>query len=169
MKLRHSLTLLFCLVSCCFLTSCRSSKQRQEIQKVDTASSLVIDKAVTYKDTTLFTPKAETTVKIPINQLDLKPDLNGNKKPVYFTQKNGNATVKFKIKHDTIYVTGSCDSLAIVAKIKSALQKQTSNNSKISDSNTEETKVTGYTFMDLLGAFIVGFVVCFLLKTFKVL
>lgn len=169
MKPKHTL-ILFCLAfSCCFLTSCRTSKQQQEIQKLELNSEVASEKLVTYKDTTLFAPKAETTFKIPVSQLTVKPDLNGIKKPIYYSQKNGQATAKLKIEHDTIYVTGTCDSLAIVAKIKRELQKQSSNNSKISTSETEETKVTGYTIMDILLAFFVGFVVCFLLKTFKAL
>ncbi len=167
---KEALILIFCFaLSCCFLTSCRSTKQRQETQKIEITSEQTTEHIVSYKDTTLFAPKAETSFKIPLSQLDFKPDLNGNKKPVYYSQKNGQATAKIKIEHDTIYVTGTCDSLAIVAKIKKELQKQNSNNSNKSSSDVLEKKTTGYTFWDLLVAFVLGFAACFLLKYFKVL
>ncbi len=169
MKLKNTI-LLFCLAfSCCFLTSCRSSKLRQETQKVELKSENTVENVTTYEDTIIFAPKAETSFKIPVNQLDFKPGLNGNKKPIYFKQKNAQATAKFKMDNDTISVTATCDSLAIVAKIKKQLQKQTSNNSSNSTSNTLNKQSTGYSIWEIIVAFVVGFGVCFLLKTFKLL
>lgn len=152
---------------CCFLTSCRTT--RQEIQKSTSTAETLIQQKETYRDTTLFTPKAETSLKIPVSELVFKEALNGISKPKIFTQKNGNATAKIKIQRDTITVTATCDSLALVAKIKRELQKEinTTARSDIENTNSE----TGYSLYDLLKAFLIGFFVgaaaVFTLKTLK--
>ena len=122
---------------------------------------------MSYKDTIVIAPKSETSLKIPVSELVFKEDLKAISKPKYFTQKNGNATAKIKIVHDTITVTATCDSLAIVAKIKSELLKQTSN-SKTNDSNSTKQK-SGFSFWNLIIAFILGIIVCYILKLFKIL
>lgn len=165
--------ILLCLTfACCFLISCRST-QRQETQKIEIKSDSVSEKVVTYKDSTLYAPKAETTIKIPVKYLDFKEDLNGNKKPIYYTQKNGQATATFRAENDTIYLSATCDSLAIVAKIKSEFQKQTSNKSKSDLQKSEVNIKSGYSLLEVsvyaIVAFAIGFVLCFLLKTFKLL
>ncbi|WP_395075392.1 hypothetical protein [Flavobacterium sp.] len=125
------------------------------------------EKVVTYKDTIVVAPKSETSLKIPINDLVFKDNLNTVSTPRIYTQKNGNATAKIKIVHDTITVTATCDSLAIVAKIKSQLYKQT-NSSKLN--NQENTKQkSGFSFWDLIIAFTLGFGICFILKLFKII
>ncbi|SCY94684.1 hypothetical protein [Flavobacterium caeni] len=173
MKLKIPYIVLFCLAfSCCFLTSCRTS-QRQETQKTEIKSETSTENIVTYQDTTIYAPKAETVIKIPVRILETTSYKDPVKRPVYYTQTNGQATAKFKAENDTIYITATCDSVAIVAKIKSQLQKSKTNNS-ISDKQAFEQKVTkGFSFIEMIGysvlAFIVGFVICFLLKTFRIL
>lgn len=174
MKLKIPYIVLFCLAfSCCFLTSCRTS-QRQETQKTEIKSETTSENIVTYQDTTLYAPKSETVIKIPKRFLDsTAARSNGSKKPVYYSQTNGQATAKFRSENDTIYITATCDSLAIVAKIKKQLKNSKTNNS-ISDKQTSDEKVTsGYSFIEVFGysvlALIIGFVICFLLKTFKIL
>lgn len=152
----------------CFLGSCRAS--RQEVQKQNLQTELTKDNIVSYKDTILFTQKAETSLKIPVAETIFKDSLNGHLKVKYFTQKNGNSTVKIKIIHDTIIATASCDSLSIVAKIKQQLQNSTLK-SESNQSDAIQIK-TGYNLFDLiiwsLVAFIVGFALCFILKFFKI-
>ena len=172
-KMRNLFIVLFCLAfSCCFLTSCRST-QRQETQKTEIKSESTYENIVSYTDTILYSPKAETGFKIPMRYLDFKSDLTGVYRPFYYTQKNGQATAKFKAVNDTIDVNCICDTVAIKAKIKKELQKLNSNNS-FSDEKMSDTKVTsGYSFLELLiysiAAFAIGFIVCFILKTFKIL
>ena len=157
--------LLLFLFCSCFLISCRVS--RQEVKKTETQSQLTSEKVVTYSDTIVIAPKSETSLKIAVAEIAFKPGLNSNSKPRVYTQKNGNATAKIKIVHDTITVTATCDSLAIVAKIKSELRKD-SNNSKTNDSEiVKQTK--GFTFWDLIIAFVLGFGVCFILKLIKII
>ncbi|MDV6170231.1 hypothetical protein R1T16_17475 [Flavobacterium sp. DG1-102-2] len=145
----------------CFLSSCRVA--RQEVQKTETSTETLTEKKETYRDTTLYAPKSETSLTIPLSDLVFKQDLNGVTKPKVFTQKSGNATAKVSVIRDTIRVETTCDSLAIVAKIKSEFQKE-SNNQK---SNSEKTdkKTTGYTWLDMLCAAIigvaVGLILCF--------
>lgn len=158
---------LVCL--CCFLTSCRTS--RQETQKSTSTAETIIQQKETYRDTTLFAPKAETSLKIPVSELVFKKGLNSISKPKTFTQKNGNATAKLIIKHDTVTVTATCDSLAIVAKIKKELQKEIRATARSDVGN--QSKKTGYTLFNILIAFLVGLflggVTTFILKTFKVI
>lgn len=153
---------------CCFLTSCRTS--RQESQKnTSTSESLIVQKE-SYRDTVLFTPKAETSLKIPVSELVFKQGLKNGSKPKTFTQKNGNATAKVEIAPTDITVTATCDSLAIVAKIKQELQREISATARSDTQN--RTKKTGYSFIDLVRVFLYGLVTgasaMFLLKTFKI-
>lgn len=153
---------------CCFLTSCRTS--RQEIQKSTATTESTIEQKETYRDTILFAPKAETSLKIPVTELVFKQGLNSISKPKTFTQKNGNATAKVEITPTDITVTATCDSLAIVAKIKQELQREISATARSDTQNS--TKKTGYSFIDLVRVFLYGLVigasVMFLLKTFKI-
>lgn len=141
---------------CCFLASCRSV--RQESQKSTSTTENVFEKRESYKDTVLFTPKAETTLKISANDA-FKQGLNGVQTPKVYTQKNGNATAKIKIERDTIFVTATCDSLALVAKIKQELIKESSASNQTSVS--ELSKETGYNVIDIITFFIAGLVVGF--------
>ncbi|MRX40401.1 hypothetical protein GJU43_14025 [Flavobacterium sp. LC2016-23] len=157
--------LLICTVIVfCFLTSCRS--KRQETQKVDTIIETTKEKTVSYRDTILYAPKSETSLKIPVSDLTFKQDLNNVQKPKIFTQKNGNATAKIVVVLDSIEVTATCDSLALAAKIKNKLETEY----RLKEVNDQIKKDTssGWTFWDLIIAFVVGFLACFILKFFKV-
>ncbi|MDX6187986.1 hypothetical protein SGQ83_01375 [Flavobacterium sp. Fl-318] len=158
---------LVCL--CCFLASCRSTRQDSQ-NKISTTESSILQKE-TYRDTVLFTPKTETSLKIPVTELVFKSGLNGISKPKKFTQKNGNATAKIRIEHDTVTITATCDSLAIVARIKQELQREITTTARSDTQNN--TKKTGYSFIDVIRAFLVGLAigasVIFFLKTFKII
>jgi uncharacterized membrane protein len=155
--------LLLVFVFSCLLSSCRA--KRQEIQKTETQTKVTSEKLVTYKDTTLFAPKAETNLKIPLSELVFKNPLNANSKPIVYTQQNGQAKVKLKIVHDTIQVFATCDSLAIVAKIKSEFQKENENTN--TNNNRETIEKRGFTFWNIIIAFLLGFALCYLLKFSK--
>lgn len=159
------ISLLLVLFCSCFLISCRVT--RQEVKKTETQEVITSEKVVTYKDTIVLAPKSETSLKIPINELVFKDNLKANLKPRVYTQKNGNATAKLKIVHDTITITATCDSLAIVAKIKSEFQKQ-ANSSKTNNQENSKQK-SGFSFWDLIIAFTLGFGICFILKLFKII
>lgn len=151
-----------------FLTSCRST--RQETQKTETYSEKTSEKVVSYKDTTLFAPKAETSIKIPISDLTFKGQLNGVSKPLVYSQKNAQAQVKLRIVHDTIYAVATCDSLALVAKIRNELQKEHSANSTKIESESKDK--TGFSFFQIGLAFLFGLfcrsIIGFLIKIFKI-
>lgn len=161
-----TLVLLVCF--CCFLTSCRTA--RQDVQKSTSTTETIIQEKETYRDTVLYTPKAETSLKIPVAELVIKSGLNTVSKPKIFSQKNGNATAKIIIQHDTITVSATCDSLAMVAKIKKEIYRSVSETAR-SDVENNKSK-TGYTFFDIVLWFIVGLfigaVVAFILKTLKI-
>ncbi|WP_123901288.1 hypothetical protein [Flavobacterium davisii] len=148
---------------CCLLIACRSS--RQVIQESQTTT--VKETKESYRDTTVFAPKAQTSLKIPVSELGIKTDLKGISKPFKIEQKNGQATVKIKVVHDTIYATASCDSLAIVAKIKKELIRDY--HTDLSQKKEEVRKSLGFSFWNLLFAFIAGFAVCYTLKLFRIL
>lgn len=165
MKIYKKIGLLLVLFCSCFLISCRVT--RQEVKKTETQNQTMSEKVVTYKDTIVVAPKSETSLKIPINDLAFKDNLKPDSKPRVYTQRNGNATAKMQLVHDTITVTATCDSLSIVAKIKSELLKE-SNVSKTNDSEIlKQTK--GFSFWNLIIAFALGFGVCFILKLFKII
>ena len=153
---------------CCFLTSCRTS--RQESQKNTSTTDRFIEQKETYRDTTLFAPKSETSLKIPVSELVFKQGLNDVSKPKTFTQKNGNATAKIEIRGDTLTATATCDSLAIVAKIKEKLQREINATARSSIENSNSK--TGYSLFTVLKAFfaglLVGAVVMFILKTLRI-
>lgn len=160
---KKALILLIICVSC-LLSSCRVT--RQEIQKTENETIVEKEKTVSYKDTTLFAPKAETSLKIPISEIGFKNDLKPILKPVNYSKKNGQANIKLQIVHDTIYATATCDSVALRAQIRSEILKEFSNKTK---NNIESNKTkTGYTFFDLILAFCAGFLACYILKILKI-
>lgn len=140
------------------LSSCRVT--RQESQKTDHLEIVVSESKTTYKDTTLFAPRAETSLKISLSELAFKDSLNSFSKPIIYSQKNGHANVKIKVVRDTIEVSAECDSLAIVAKIRSE------SNSLFQLAQTSHTSATKkskkFGFLDLVLVFLAGTVVGFL-------
>nr|WP_294922195.1 hypothetical protein [uncultured Flavobacterium sp.] len=164
-NIKYKFLLICFVIAFCFLTSCRA--KRQETQKVETITESTKETIVSYKDTIVYAPKSETSLKIPLSDLTFKPSLNDVKTPKVYTQKNGNATAKVEVGYDVIFVTATCDSLAIAAKIKTRLEKEFQLK-QLSDQLKKETH-TGWTFWDLIIAFAVGFIVCFILKSFKII
>lgn len=156
--------LLIAFVCICFLSSCRS--KRQENQKVDTNIETTRENIVTYKDTVVYAPRSETSFKIPVSDLAFKSDLNTIEKPKIFTQKNGNATAKIQVHPDFIYVTATCDSLGLIAKIKTKFEKEYRLKEVKNQSN--KTTKTGLTFWNLITAFVIGFISCYAFKHFKI-
>ncbi|QYS89065.1 hypothetical protein [Flavobacterium davisii] len=68
---------------CCLSIACRSSRQViQENQK-----TTVKETKESYRDTTVFAPKAQTSLKIPVSELGIKTDLKGISKPFKIEQK----------------------------------------------------------------------------------
>lgn len=156
--------LLSVLIFSCLLVSCRTT--RQENQKTENQSQIISEKVVVYKDTTVYAPRAETELRIPLSELVAKSQLKIEQDPIFYVQKNAQAKVKLKIVHDTISISATCDSLAIVAKIKNEFKKEIVNNS---EKNTVESKQKiGYSFFHLLIAFLLGFTFCYIIKFFKI-
>lgn len=145
-----------CLLLIVFLISCRTT--RQELQKTETEKTEK-EKVVSYKDTTLFVAKTQTSLKLPIRDLQIPTGSNTteqgskNKAPIVYTQKNGQATATVRMVHDTIVVTATCDSLALVAKIRHELFKE-----KLMKIDQDFEKVTQIDFWDKLKYISIGFV-----------
>jgi hypothetical protein len=158
-----TLLLLMLFISCLFI-SCRA--KRQEITTKETNNEIIKERSVTYKDTTIFAPRAETTLNIPISNLGFKQDLNTISKPKKFTQKNAQAIIDVTIDNDQLKITATCDSVALRAKIKSEIEREFSNKSKSELSETKITKPPNG--LHTIVVFLIGFGVCFLLKTFKI-
>ncbi len=142
----HTFKKLFLLlpIFCLPLTACRVS--RQVVKDKETVKKEVLERIVKYRDTILFTPKVQTSLKLPISDLkkcpetDFKDVLKGPEKARTYTQKNGNAKATISIKHDTITVTAECDSIALRAKIMNEFQNQynesAERNSELIEKNT---------------------------------
>ncbi|MWB96750.1 hypothetical protein GON26_20505 [Flavobacterium sp. GA093] len=154
--------LLLVFMFSCLLISCRTT--RQETHKTDNQTQITSEKVVVFKDTTLYAPRAETEIKIPLESIKNQPETNST--PIVYEQKNGQAKVKFKIVHDTISITASCDSLAIVAKIKREFRKESSKQTQ--NSSTQSKEKTGYSLFHIVLAFLLGFATCYVIKFFKI-
>jgi hypothetical protein len=148
------LVLIMC--SMLFLSSCRA--KRQEVQNTSTNTELTTTAKETYRDTIIWAPKSETTLQIPLEDLSpFKNGLNGVSKPKIFTQKSGNATAKVTVSPQGLTVHTTCDSLAIAAKIKAELLRVSKTEQTKEDTNIK--KSTGYTFVHVVGYFLLGVVI----------
>ena len=142
------------------LGACRSS--RQVTQTKETVTGTISAKVTKYRDTILVTPKVSTDFKLPLNAFSKCLDGTAPKSvDKTYTQKNGNATAKVVIKHDTITVTAECDSLALVAKIRQDFESRDS--STTTTENKSDEKTTGYVFWDLVKAFGLGILACIII------
>lgn len=153
-----NLILFFCLVL--VLGACRSTRQVTQTKETETGNSTV--KITKYRDTILHAPASSTGFQLPLNALAKCPDGSAPKSvDKIYTQKNGNATAKVVIKHDTISITAKCDSVALAAKIRQDFESNNSSSSVKENSSSEKT--TGYVFWDLVKAFGIGFLACIII------
>ncbi|MCW3168912.1 hypothetical protein OMO38_10300 [Chryseobacterium sp. 09-1422] len=162
------------LSSFCLLTSCRTT--RQVVKTTNKIQKEVSESRVSYRDTVLYTSKAQTSLKLPVSEFKkcsdelFKQPFNGvkepSKQPRIFTQKNGNAKAIVRIEHDTITVTAECDSLALRAQIKSEFEsKERFDSSLESQSEKEERKSNFFMIAGLCVVFFfAGFIVKSLIK-----
>lgn len=164
-QFKNTLIVVLVLVVSC-LSSCRS--KRQVTHNTESKSELQSVYKESYRDTTLYTPTAETTLIIPKSELSFKEDLNKVSKPKVYRSRSGNATAKVTVTPAGVNVVATCDSLALVAKIKAELIKESSN--KEINSESTDKKRTGYTLFDLIGGFlagvVTGIILYFLFKKF---
>lgn len=142
------------------LGACRSTRQVTQTKETIAGSSSV--KFTKYRDTILQAPGSSTGFQLPLNALAKCPDGSTPKSvDKTYTQKNGNATAKVVIKHDTITVTAECDSVALAAKIRQDFERNDS--LSITKENSSSEKTTGYVFWDLVKAFGCGFLACIII------
>ena len=142
------------------LGACRSTRQVTQTKETISGSSSV--KFTKYRDTILLAPGSSTGFQLPLNTLAKCGDGSAPKSvDKTYTQKNGNATAKVVIKHDTITVTAECDSVALAAKIRQDFESENSSSSVTENSSSEKT--TGYVFWDLVKAFGWGFLACIII------
>ncbi len=145
------------------LGSCVSKKQvTQSTESVKESTGIVTEK---YRDTLFHTQKVSTTFGVPIPSFakcaDGTPISTAmNTKPIVRTQKNGNATAKVKIVHDSIFITAECDSIALRAQIKSEFEGQYRKESVKENIDTKKKTGTGFFggMLQILIALAVGFV-----------
>jgi hypothetical protein len=147
------LLVVFCFIFC--LSSCRV--KRQDIQKSTVSTEAISTTKETYRDTILWAPKSETALTIPMSELTFKQGLNEVSKPKVFSQRTGNATAKVTVSPAGITVNTTCDSLAIAAKIKAEMQ--TTSFKKDADTDNTKEQTTGYSFLNLIYAFLIGCIV----------
>lgn len=164
----YKTTIILLILVFSFVTSCRSS--RQVVQKSDKQSEHIKERVVSYRDTILYTPKSEASLKLPVSLLSYNLD-NGLFVPKIYFQKTGNATAHVRVERDTIYVTAKCDSLALRAQIKQEFQSEYN---RLQESNINEDKRTKgvpvfKTILFIMLALIVGFGAAYILKTFKII
>ncbi|MBL7879170.1 MAG: hypothetical protein JNN23_04820 [Chryseobacterium gambrini] len=153
-------------IFCLPLTACRVS--RQVVKDKETVKKEVSERIVKYRDTLLFTPKVQTSLKLPISDLKKCPEsgfkdvLKDSETSRIYTQKNGNAKATVSIKHDTITVTAECDSITLKAKIMSEFQNQYSEsaerNSELIEKNTRANwwMIAGLICIALIAGIVIG-------------
>ena len=152
--------ILFLVLMLFVLGACRSNRQVTQTKETETGNSTV--KITKYRDTILHAPASSTGFQLPLNALAKCPDGSTPKSvDKTYTQKNGNATAKVVIKHDTISITAKCDSVALAAKIRQDFESNNSSSSVKENSSSEKT--TGYVFWDLVKAFGIGFLTCIII------
>ncbi len=164
----HTFKKLFLLlpIFCLPLTACRVS--RQVVKDNETVKKEVSERIVKYRDTVLFTPKVQTSLKLPISDLKKCPEtgfkdvLKDTEKTRTYTQKNGNAKATISIKHDTVTVTAECDSLALAAKIRSEYEGRFNDSVKINSELVEKNTranwwmITGLICIALIAGIVIG-------------
>lgn len=140
------------------LTSCRTSRQ-----VVDFKKEVQIEKVVEYRDTIIYTTPSTTSLNFKLNDFEnlFKTNLNEGSSPLILRNQNGNANVKIKVIRDSVFVTATCDSLAIVAKIKSEFEKQLFNQ----ELNSTK-KAGGISFLTVLFLIVIAAAAGYLYKTF---
>lgn len=147
----------------CFLASCRA--KRQDVQKTEKTETFKEYKEF-FRDTTIYTPKTETSLKLPVSMLT-SPQ-TPNSKPQIYTQRNGNATARIEIRTDTVTVTATCDSLALRAQIKRELTREATARSDVERTESH----SGYTLWQVITGFLIGFVlgavITFIIKTLRI-
>lgn len=133
-------------------TSCRSV--RQESKNSETITEIAIETSTTYRDTVFYTPKSETSIKMPISAILERSFNNGLKdfekgyQPHIISQKNGNATARVRIEKDTIKVEAECDSIAMKAQIRKDVERQYQSTQKKEENQKQEK--TGFTIWDII-------------------
>lgn len=151
-------------------TSCRSV--RQESKNSETITEIAIETSTTYRDTVFYTPKSETSIKMPISAIlersfnnDLK-DFEKGYQPHIISQKNGNATARVRIEKDTIKVEAECDSIAMKAQIRKDVERQYQSTQKKEENQKQEK--TGFTIWDIISwcgiAVSIGFILGKIIK-----
>lgn len=148
---------IYLLLAISFLISCRSIA-RQETKNTEIKQEIITEKKTEYKDTILYAPKSETSLKVPIsavfekdfnNELkDLENDIKTPFKPKVYSQKNGNAKAKLIIEKDTIMVEAECDSLALKAQIRQDFEKQYQNYT--SEKSEEKKQKSNSEWVDIM-------------------
>lgn len=151
-KNMKAFNLLILSILALIFTSCRSV--RQESKNSETITEITTETKTSYRDTVFYTPKSETSIKVPISAIleksfnnDLK-DFERAFKPQVFSQKNGNATARIRIEKDTIKVEAECDSIAMKAQIRKDVEKQYQSTQKKQENQKQEK--TGFTIWDIL-------------------
>lgn len=151
-------------------TSCRSV--RQESKNSETITEIAIETSTTYRDTVFYTPKSETSIKMPISAIlersfnnDLK-DFEKGYQPHIISQKNGNSTARVRIEKDTIKVEAECDSIAMKAQIRKDVERQYQSTQKKEENQKQEK--TGFTIWDIISwcgiAVSIGFILGKIIK-----
>lgn len=173
-SMKNFKTILLLSSFCLFSTACRTT--RQVVKTTDTVQKEISESKVSYRDTILYTQKAQTSLKLPLSDFKkcteefFKQPLKGFTEPFkqaqVYTQKNGNAKATVRIEHDTVTVTAECDSIALRAQIRTELNNKF-NSEKASYINElkEKVKTDWWSIIALCVIFfIAGFIVKSLIK-----
>lgn len=129
--MKRILFFIITIIVAVILTGCGTQKPAAFKTVHDTA---VVERIVNYRDTVFKTPPAQASASAPCNQLSETPKIS----------KSGNATVSLsKDKQGNVVADCHCDTLAIKAKIKSELQKETKT-TVITETQIQKEKYTPF-------------------------
>ena len=130
-------------IVCLPLTGCRPIKQISDTKAIQ-SSQTSEQKEISSVDTTVTTPSDSASVSIPIFTLVPRP---GDSVAIaeYFpeyTVKSKTASIKFKVKHDTLLVTANCDSqTVIINKLRETIKSFKAEKDSLSISKASEKQV----------------------------
>jgi len=171
----HSLVKLFW--TGCILIALLSCGSRQKT--VESSSNRTVTRSVveTFRDTILKVPRQQTELGINVRQLcadyegakKSKPKTTSKTPTPDYSANNGDAFVKANILGDFLRINAGCDSLAIAAKIKETLIKETDETDTSNSQNIKRGVSTFRLIYTSAGALAIGLIAGIILTKFKII
>ncbi|MDP3679770.1 MAG: hypothetical protein Q8R22_02920 [Flavobacterium sp.] len=143
------------LIGCLLLLFACSSKRVIPTSERVIIDSIVVEKSVKERDTTIVVPASVAVLKIPVSEL--------TEKPIF--KRHGQATISLKKENETIIAQADCEELELQLKLKDSIIK-TLKSTKDTTTYHAPRDDTGNWYDGILQA--LGFVLLLLLAVFSI-